>query len=57
VVKIPRDGHRFFKTEKFGLVVKTWLNWRPGGPLGGKGRQLVSKVREWVCGKPAPPRL
>jgi hypothetical protein len=27
------------------------------GPLGGKGRQLVGKVRESVCGKPAPPRL
>jgi hypothetical protein len=28
-------------------VVKTWLNWRPGGATRGKERQLVRKVREW----------
>jgi hypothetical protein len=57
VVERPCGGHRFFKTQNFGLVVKTWLNWRPGGATRGKGRQLVGKVGEWVCGKPAPPRL
>jgi hypothetical protein len=57
VVERPRGGHRFFKTQNFGLVVKTWLNWRPSGATRGKGRQLVGKVGEWVCGKPAPPRL
>jgi hypothetical protein len=40
-----------------GLVAKTWLKWRPGGAIRGKWRQLVGKVGEWVCGKPAPPRL
>jgi hypothetical protein len=34
-----------------------WLKWRPGGATRGKGRQLVGKVGEWVCGKSAPPRL
>jgi hypothetical protein len=57
VVKRQRGGHRFFKTQYFGLVVMTWLKWRPGGAVRGKWRQLVGKVREWVCGKPAPPRL
>jgi hypothetical protein len=57
VVERPRGGHRFFKTQNFGLVVKTWLKWRPGGATRGKGRQLVGKVEEWVCGKSAPPRL
>jgi hypothetical protein len=41
----------------FWLVVKTWLNWRPGGATRGKWGQLVGKVREWVCGKLAPLRL
>jgi hypothetical protein len=26
VVKRPRDGPMFFKTQHFGLLVKTWLN-------------------------------
>jgi hypothetical protein len=34
-----------------------WLKWRPGGAIRGKWGQLVGKVGEWVCGKPAPPRL
>jgi hypothetical protein len=42
---------------KLWLMVGTWLKWRPGGASRGKGRQLVGKVGEWVCGKPAPPRL
>jgi hypothetical protein len=37
VIKRPRGGHRFFKTQNFGLGVKTWLNWRPGGALRRKG--------------------
>jgi hypothetical protein len=48
----------------FGLVVGTWLNWRPGRALREKWRQLVEKVREWyvasrylqVC-SPFPCRL
>jgi hypothetical protein len=57
VVKRPHDGHRFFKTQHFDLVAGTWLNWRPGRALRGKRRQLVGKVGEWVCGKPAPPKV
>jgi hypothetical protein len=30
VFERPRGGHRFFKTQHFGLVVKTWLKWRSG---------------------------
>jgi hypothetical protein len=33
--------------QHFGLVDGTWLNWRLGGALRGKWRQLVGKVREW----------
>jgi hypothetical protein len=58
VVERPRDGHSFFKkTQNFGLVVKTWLNWRPDEAIREKERQLVGKVGEWVCGKSAPLRL
>jgi hypothetical protein len=57
VVERPRDGHRFFKTQNFSLVVKTWLKWGPDGATRGKERHLVGKVEEWVCGKPAPQRL
>jgi hypothetical protein len=32
------------------LMAETWLKWRPGGATRGKGRQLVGKVEEWVCG-------
>jgi hypothetical protein len=42
---------------KLWLMAGTWLKWRPGGATRGKGRQLVGKVGEWVCGKPAPSRL
>jgi hypothetical protein len=42
---------------KLWLMVGTWLKWRLGGATRGKGRQLVGKVEEWVCGKPAPSRL
>jgi hypothetical protein len=40
-----------------GLINGTWLKWRSGGATRGKGRQLVEKVGEWVCGKSAPSRL
>jgi hypothetical protein len=30
VVKRPRGGRRFFKTQNFSLVAGTCLNWRPG---------------------------
>jgi hypothetical protein len=42
---------------KLWLIAETWLKWRPSGAFRGKWRQLVGKVGEWVCGKPAPPRL
>jgi hypothetical protein len=57
VVERARGSHRFYKIQNFGLNVGTWLKWRPGGATRGKGRQLVGKVRERVCGEPAPPRL
>jgi hypothetical protein len=57
VLERPCGGHRLFKTQNFGLIAGTWLNWRPGGAIRGKWRQLVGNVGEWVCGKPAPPRL
>jgi hypothetical protein len=57
VTERPHDDNRFFKTQNFGLVVKTWSNWRLGGAIRGKWRQLIGKVGEWVCGKPAPPML
>jgi hypothetical protein len=36
---------------------KAVVKMRPGGAIRGKWGQLVGKVGEWVCGKPAPPRL
>jgi hypothetical protein len=45
------------KTKHFSLLAKIWLKWRSDGAIRGKWGQLVGKVREWVCGKPAPPRL
>jgi hypothetical protein len=45
------------KTQHFGLLAEIWLKWRPGGATRGRWGQLVGKVREWVCGKPAPSRL
>jgi hypothetical protein len=39
----------YFTTQHFRLVDKTWLNWRPGGALRKKWRQLVRKVREWYA--------
>jgi hypothetical protein len=45
------------KNQNCGLSSGTRLKWRPGGATRGKGRQLVGKVREWVCGKQTPLRL
>jgi hypothetical protein len=50
VVERPRGGYRFFKTQNFGLVVKTWLKVETGrGQLGGsvepsKGKDGESAV-------------
>jgi hypothetical protein len=35
------------QTQHTGLVDGTWLNWRPGGALRGKWRQLAGNVGEW----------
>jgi hypothetical protein len=35
VVGRPRGSHRFMKL-KLGLFDRLWLNWRLGGPLGGR---------------------
>jgi hypothetical protein len=36
VVERPRGGHRFFKTQNLGLMVKIWLKVETGrGQLGG----------------------
>jgi hypothetical protein len=43
--------------SKLWLIAGTWLKSRPDGAIRGKWRQLVGKVREWVCGKLAPSRL
>jgi hypothetical protein len=56
VVERPRGGHSSLKL-KLWLMAGTWLKWRPGGATREKGRQLVGKVGEWVCGEPAPLRL
>jgi hypothetical protein len=37
VVKRPRGGHRFFKIQHFGLVVKTWLKIEIGRGHYGEG--------------------
>jgi hypothetical protein len=37
VVEGPCGCHRFFKTQHFDLVVKTWLNGDRAGPLGERG--------------------
>jgi hypothetical protein len=43
--------------SKLWLIAGARLSWRPGEAIRGKRRQLVGKVGEWICGKPAPPRL
>jgi hypothetical protein len=57
VVERLRGGHSVSKIQNYDLSSGAWLKWRPGGATRGKGRQLVGKVGEWVCGEPAPPRL
>jgi hypothetical protein len=37
VVKRPRGGQRFLKTQHFGLIDETWLNGDRAGPLGERG--------------------
>jgi hypothetical protein len=47
VVERPRGGHWFFKTQNFGLVVKTWLKVETGrGQLGGSVEPLEGKSGE-----------
>jgi hypothetical protein len=41
----------------FGLVGKTWLNWRPGGTLRWKVETIGWEGRGVVCRKMTPPRL
>jgi hypothetical protein len=41
----------------FGLVGRTWLNWRPSGALRWKVKIIGWEGHEVVCGKSAPPRL
>jgi hypothetical protein len=45
------------KTHHLGLLAKIWLKSRPARATRRKWGQLVRRVGEWVCGKPAPPRL
>jgi hypothetical protein len=56
VVERPRDDHRFLNSN-FGLIDRTWLNWRSGGALSWKVE--TSGWNGWgvVCGEPAPPRF
>jgi hypothetical protein len=37
VVERPRGGHRFSKTQNFGLIVGTGINGDRAGPLGERG--------------------
>jgi hypothetical protein len=46
-----------FKTSNSNLVDRFWINWRPDGPLGGKGMTIDWEGRRVVCGKSAPSRL
>jgi hypothetical protein len=44
-------------TDIGSLKLKILVKRETGRAIRGKWRQLVRKVEEWVCGKPAPPRL
>jgi hypothetical protein len=46
-----------FLNLNFGLVGRTWLNWRPGGALRWKVETIGWKGRGVACEKSAPPRL
>jgi hypothetical protein len=49
VVERPRGGHKFFKTQNFDLVVKTWLKVEIGrGQLGGSVEPSEGKGGESV---------
>jgi hypothetical protein len=52
VVKRPRDGHRFFKTQHFGLIAGTWLNRDWAGPLGERRDSWSGKSQSgtWKAG-------
>jgi hypothetical protein len=43
--------------SNFGLVGRTWLNWRPGEALRWKVETTSWEGRGVVCGKSAPSRL
>jgi hypothetical protein len=43
--------------SNFGLVGRTWLNWRPGEALRWKGETAGWEGRGVIFGKLAPPRL
>jgi hypothetical protein len=43
--------------SNFGLVGRTWLNWRLGGALRWKAEIIGWEGRGVLCGKPSPPRL
>jgi hypothetical protein len=44
VVERPHNGHKFFKTQHFDLVVKTWLNGDREGPLGERGGSWLGRL-------------
>jgi hypothetical protein len=44
-------------TQHFGLVDRTWLNWRPGGALRWKMETAGWEGQGVVCDKPASPML
>jgi hypothetical protein len=51
---VPAIG---FYTQHFGLVDRTWLNWRAGGALRWKVETTGWEGQGVVCGKPTPLRL
>jgi hypothetical protein len=53
VVERPRVGHRFFKSQNFVLVIKTWLKVETGrGQLGGLVEPSEGKGGESVVAIP-----
>jgi hypothetical protein len=45
------------ETQNFGLVGRTWLNWRPGGALRWKVKTVGWKNQGVVCEMSTPSRL
>jgi hypothetical protein len=43
VVERPRGGHKFFKTQYFGLIAGTWLTGDRAGPLGESGDKWLGR--------------